>query len=113
MLLDAYSRKRAQTIKDHILNTFTAQSQTIEEHINNDNNDHVIVDELDHVMSFECPIVVYVREWHTTHNNDFFNITSRARTRLHIIDIDVNTPPIITTDVNIVEWYVKDKQIVN
>ena len=80
------------------------RTQTIEEHILSD-DDVIIYDELEHVASFECAVVVYLCGAVGVGAHNHYNITTRARTQLVLIDVNMfNDPPILKDEVVSISW---------
>ena len=98
-----------QPVAFMLLNQRQIYTQRMEKFIVSGCADDVIVDEVDNVMSFESACVIYVREknsWGHVGTNHFYNLCSRARTCLCVIDVVVDKPPFVTSNVNFVQWKV-------
>ena len=73
------------------------------------NNNTIILDETDNVASFECACVLYMRGYTEPSDCDHYNIMTRARTKLVVIDYDIkDNKPLLTEDVILTQWEEKD-----
>ena len=77
--------------------------QTIEDKIVNSNEEDVIVDVVDNIMSFETTYVIYVRTDDSYYPYNY-NLFSRARTKLTIVDIKTSQPPLTHTSMDLITW---------
>ena len=89
-------------ITSFLTNEFGTTPQTIEQQLNNNNRSDIVMDVEDNIMSFETPVVVYIRTVGVSRS--YYNICTRARVSLTIIDVDTYQPNFTYNNVDVVKW---------
>ena len=89
VLVDGYDLSRyKQPLENMLWETFGVRTQSIEQQLTTNNTNDVVVDVFDNIASFECPMVVAVVSGDGSGKAfDHYNMWSRARTKLVVIDI--------------------------
>lgn len=108
-------------LEQRLSKVFGVATQTIEEQITTSNNHAVIMDTVKNVNSFECPIVLMVTNGLGGVSRigqdyvSYYNLFTRARTKLVIINCNWSTGPSSThndSNVEVVEWQLCNNEFV-
>ena len=93
-------------LQQMLIQNFSISTQTIEELITTNNKVDLVVDVVNNVSSFESAVVVLVTlgGYGGKSRTGLYNICSRARTKLVIVNINSNSYNNTYTHTDLVEW---------
>ena len=104
VLVDGYDLSRyKQPLENMLWETLGVRTQSIEQQLTSNNTNDIVVDEFNNVASFECPMVVAVVSGDGSGKAfDHYNMWSRARTKLVVIDVDFSITK--SVDIDFITW---------
>ena len=99
----------SRDINNLISATLRCSTQTVEESIKNNNISDVVFDNMCNTSSFEFTCVLYLRTTSPGSTCQLYNLFTRARSKLVVIDSNVRYPPMTVPSVHLTTWDVDAK----
>ena len=99
-----YFNKHKGRMTTFLHDEFHTTPQTIEEQLTTNDMSGIIIDHEENIMSFESPVVVFIRTGSGIGTRSFYTSSTRARVSFTIVDVRTGLPPHTYNNMDSVHW---------